>query len=501
MALTINTNVASLNAQRNLGRSQGDLATSMERLSSGLRINSAKDDAAGLAISNRMTSQIRGLNQAARNANDGISLSQTAEGAMQESTNILQRIRELAVQAANATNSAADRAALQAEVNQLKTEMNRIAQSTTFNGLKILDGTFVAQQFQVGPNANETIGVSIKSMSADDLGRYTLDAPDAVNTQPNAGTGSVTVPAATLPDPITNTVPAQDLTINGSRGAADIPIEANATAWDIATQITNNASKTGVTATARTTVTLGNLVPDGIVSMTIGSGGNTATVNAAVSATDMGNLAAVINDQSGATGVVAYLEGSSLQLVQAEGKNIEISGFTHSDGAGVIQITGTDTNPATLDNTNGSTVATGTVELSSQDSYTATSSVSAADGSVFNNLAAGDTVIAILEEVTAIDISDILGANDALKIVDAALGKIDAQRGDLGALQNRFESTIANLQNVAENLTAARSRIRDADIAQETSEMTKNNILQQAGVSILTQANQTPQLALQLLQG
>ena len=165
MALTINTNVSSLNAQRNLARTQGELSTSMERLSSGLRINSAKDDAAGLAISDRMTSQIRGLNQAARNANDGISLAQTAEGAMQESTNILQRMRELSVQAANATNSAADRSALQAEVNQLKTEMNRISQSTTFNGLRILDGSFVSQQFQVGPNANETIGVSIQSMA------------------------------------------------------------------------------------------------------------------------------------------------------------------------------------------------------------------------------------------------------------------------------------------------------------------------------------------------
>lgn len=499
MALTINTNVAALNAQRNLARSQGDLATSMERLSSGLRINSAKDDAAGLAISDRMTSQIRGLNQAARNANDGISLAQTAEGAMQESTNILQRIRELSVQAANATNSAADRAALQAEVNQLKTEMNRIAQSTTFNGLKILDGTFVAQQFQVGPNANETIGVSIKSMAADDLGRYTLTAADAVNTTAHQGTGSLTAPAPALP--LTNTIPAQDLTINGSKGAATFPIAANSTAWDVATQITNNASKTGVTATARTTVTLEDLSVDGIVSLTLGSGGNTATVNAAVTTTDLGELATVINDQSGTTGVTAIIDGGSLQLVQAEGKNINISGFTHS-AAGTIVAVGADGDTSSvLDDTNGSTIVTGTVELSSQDSYTATSSIGAAAGSVFNNAAGGTNVISALEEVTAIDITDIAGANRALKIVDSALGKIDAQRGDLGALQNRFESTISNLQNVAENLTAARSRIMDADIAQETSEMTKANILQQAGVSILTQANQTPQLALQLLQG
>ncbi|WP_028317374.1 flagellin [Desulfobulbus elongatus] len=496
MALTINTNVASLNAQRNLGRSQGDLATSMERLSSGLRINSAKDDAAGLAISDRMTSQIRGLNQAARNANDGISLAQTAEGAMQESTNILQRIRELAVQAANATNSAADRAALQAEVNQLKAEMNRIAQSTTFNGLKILDGTFVSQQFQVGPNPNEVIGFSIKSMAADDLGRY---YHKGVNTTANQGTGSSA--AANAAPVTTNTIAGQTLTINGSKGVGTVTFAAGSTAWDIANLVTNSASMTGVTATARTEATLSGLSANGIVTLTLGSGGNTATINAAVSTTDLSELASVINDQSGTTGVTAVAEGDKITLVQAEGKDIEISNFTHSTGGATIDVTGADGNAEEL--TSGSTDSTrvaGIVEFSSQDSYTISSSVAAGAGSILSE-AANTNIIASFEAITAIDISNIQGANDALKIVDSALGKIDAQRGDLGAIQNRFESTISNLQNVAENLTAARSRIMDADIAQETSEMTKNNILQQAGVAILTQANQTPQLALQLLQG
>ncbi len=500
MALTINTNVASLNAQRNLSRSQGDLSRSMERLSSGLRINSAKDDAAGLAISDRMTAQIRGLNQASRNANDGISLAQTAEGAMQESTNILQRMRELAVQAANATNSAADRSALQAEVNQLKTEMNRIAQSTTFNGLHILDGSFVSQQFQVGPNANETIGVSIKSMAADDLGRYFIDA---LNTTANQGTGSSV--AANATPPAANTISAQTLTITGSKGSTNpaISVTTGSTAWEIASQITDTASQTGVTATARTEATLSGLNPAGVVTLTVGSGGNTATVHASVTPTDLSELATVINDQSGTTGVTATVNAGTLTLIQAEGKDIHISNFDHSGGAGteIIDVTGADGVAATL--TQGgadSTVVAGTIEFSAQDSYTVSSSVADSSGSIVNGTANTST-IATLEEVTAINISDIQGANDALKIVDAALGKIDAQRGDLGALQNRFESTISNLQNVAENLTAARSRIRDADIAQETSEMTKANILQQAGVSILTQANQTPQLALQLLQG
>ncbi len=495
MALTINTNVASLNAQRNLSNSQADLNTSMQRLSSGLRINSAKDDAAGLAISDRMTAQIRGLNQAARNANDGISLAQTAEGAMQESTNILQRIRELSVQAANATNSAADRAALQAEVNQLKTEMNRIAQSTTFNGLNVLDGSFVSQQFQVGPNANETIGVSIQSMAADDLGRYYVDA---INTTTNEGTGSTT--AADTTAPATNAIDAQNLTITGSQGADTIAIGDGATAWDIANQVTNSADKTGVTATARTEVTLSGLSDDGIVTITVGSGGNTSTINASVTQNDLSELATVINDQSGTTGVTATVDGGALTLVQAEGKDIVLEDFTHSAGgtASINAIAADGYSEALTTDGSDSTRVSGMVEFSSEDSYTLASD--ATSGSILD-VGTDVTVISEFEEVTSIDISNVEGANDALKIVDAALNKIDSQRADLGALQNRFESTISNLMNVAENLTAARSRIRDADIAQETSEMTKNNILQQAGVSILTQANQTPQLALQLLQG
>ncbi|PIE58427.1 MAG: flagellin [Desulfobulbus propionicus] len=496
MALTINTNVASLNAQRNLSNSQLDLATSMERLSSGLRINSAKDDAAGLAISDRMTAQIRGLNQAARNANDGISLAQTAEGAMQESTNILQRIRELSVQAANATNSAADRAALQAEVNQLKTELNRIAQSTTFNGLNILDGSFISQQFQVGPNANETIGVSIQSMAADDLGRYYVDA---INTNANQGTGSTTAAAGT--DPGSNSIAGQDITITGSAGADTITIGASATAYDIANRVTNSADKTGVTATARTVIQLSGVPNDGIITLTLGSGGNTSTINAPVTTTDLSELATVINDQSGTTGVTATVNGGTLTLTQPEGRDIVIQDYTHSTSGSTMDVTGQDGVVTQLTSGgNDSTRACGMVEFSSEDSYTLSSSVAPTAGSILN-IAANTTEISNFEEVTSIDISSVLSANDALKIVDAALNKIDSQRADLGALQNRFESTISNLMNVSENLSAARSRIRDADIAQETSEMTKNNILQQAGVSILTQANQTPQLALQLLQG
>jgi len=442
-----------------------------------------------------MTSQIRGLNQASRNANDGISLAQTAEGAMQESTNILQRIRELAIQSANATNSAADRAALQAEVNQLKAEMNRIAHATSFNNLNVLDGTFVAEQFQVGANANETIGVTIASMLTDDLGRYYIDS---VNTEAHQGTGSFVDPDTDLP--AANTITDQTLTINGPRGTDTVDVQGGDSAFTVAAAISGAESNTGVTATASTSVELSTLSADGTVTLTLGSGGNTATVSAAVTQNDLSDLVTVINDQAGVTGITATQVSGVITLTEPNGRNIEISDFTNTAG-GTIEVETPDGDSGTL--TSGgddSTIVTGVIEFSSQDSYTVSSSVANTAGSVID--AAADTnVNSLFESVTEIDIGSILGANDAILIVDAALGKIDSQRGDLGAIQNRFESTISNLQNVAENLSAARSRIRDADIAQETSVMTQKNILQQAGVAILAQANTTPQLALQLLQG
>ena len=250
MALGINTNVASLSAQNQLNKSQELSNQALERLSSGLRINSAKDDAAGLAISERFTSQIKGLNQAIRNANDGISLAQTAEGALGESGNILQRIRELAVQSANATNSASDRKALQSEVNQLKGELERIATTTEFNGLKLLDGTFQAQKFQAGANENQSIAVSIEGARTADLANNTLDAANATL---NQGTGSTTAANATLP--AQNTIATQNLTISSSLDSQVVPITAGDTAEDIAAAINDIGATTGVNATARTSAT------------------------------------------------------------------------------------------------------------------------------------------------------------------------------------------------------------------------------------------------------
>jgi flagellin len=499
MGLTINTNVMSLNAQRNLGKSQSALATSMTRLSSGLRINSAKDDAAGLAISDRMTSQIRGLNQAVRNANDGISLAQTAEGAMQESTNILQRMRELSVQSANASNSGADRQALQAEVNQLKSEMNRIAETTTFNGINILDGSFTAAKFQVGANANETISVNVDSMAAGSLGRYSVSESNA--TTANEGTGAASTAAAGAPT--VSTIGAQTITVSGNAGSKDVAIAEGDTAKAVAALVNEQTATTGVEAKATNSLTMGNLSTSGTMSFTLqGSGGSATTISAAVTTADLSNLTQAINNASGTTGVTAEGVGASIVLSLSDGGNILISDFANSSaGNQTLDVTGSsDAAAITLtEGGNDSTTVTGTLEFTSQESFFVSSDVAVTAGSLFDNAAANTGITSGSQMVSSVDISTDTGAQTAIDIIDKALAKIDSQRGDLGAIQNRFESTIANLQNISENISAARSRILDADIAQETSAMTKNNILQQAGVSILAQANQAPQLALSLL--
>ena len=516
MAISINTNVASLNAQRNLSASQTNLAKSMQRLSSGLRINSAKDDAAGLAISDRMTSQIRGLNQATRNANDGISLAQTAEGAMQESTNILQRMRELAVQSANDTNSASDRASLQSEVDQLKQELTRIAETTTFNGKKLLDGSMISAQFQVGANAGETISFGIGSARSTDLGNHSLTTNNATAAQGiEVATAAATASAA-------NNVEAQDLTIVGKEGSEVVKVAAGDSAAKIAEAVNTQSEKTGVTATAKTTATLGTLSADGSVSLNLQGTNTTAIgITATVLKDDLSNLASAINEQAGNTGITAKLsdDKKSITLEQSAGYDIKISDFVHG-GAGdggtdaTFEVTGSEGIAVALTDTAGadaaaetaaiaantdSTTVGGQVSFASSASFNVTSSIANAAGSIFNNATANAANVSTLQSINTLDITSVDGSSKAIEAVDGALMQIDNMRGDLGAVQNRFESTIANLQNISENISAARSRILDADIAQETSKMTSQNILQQAGVSILAQANQAPQLALSLL--
>lgn len=384
----INTNIMSLNAQRNLSASGAELATSLQRLSSGLRINSAKDDAAGLAISQRFTTQIRGMDQAARNANDGISLAQTAEGAMGEIGNNLQRIRELAVQSRNATNSASDRAALNAEAQQLKDEIDRVAGTTNFNGVKLLDGSFQDQSFQVGANQGETIDISgIVDARSTALGSWT-----SVDTT----TYTQTLGALTVTD-----------------GAAAASIDVNGVTISIAASV-------------------GRTAGDALTELQ-----------------------------------------AAFDTAKADTNNTGLANVTMAaDGA----ITSTDASLTVggIDNVTGVTAGT-------------------TDGTA--SVVAGTTQTGF----GSLDISTVEGADNAMRAMDAALDAINTGRANMGAVQNRFTSVVANLSTTSENLSAARSRIQDADFAKESAQLSRNQILQQAGTAMLAQANQSSQGVLSLL--
>jgi flagellin len=498
MAAIINTNVQSLTAQRHLGKSQNSMMTAMQRLSSGLRINSAKDDAAGLAIANRMSAQINGLNQAVRNANDGISLAQTAEGALDEATNILQRMRELAVQSANDTNTDSDRKNIQKEINQLQEELNRISDTTTFNNKTILDGTFTSAKFHVGSNADQTINVSVGNTRATAIG------DEQINYADNIGT-SVTV-AATA-GAATNGVAAQTFTVNGEGVSSTITVSAGMTASTIASNINAESGTTGVEATAKNSVTLQNLSADGSVSFQLSSRsatttveGTEATISASVTTTDLTNLAEAINDKTAQTGISAVLsdDKSAITLENSTGHNISVANFASSAaGNQTVDVVHTEAGATATDAlTEGSTDSVqvaGSVELSSSKSYSVTTT-----GADVLNSAAGTTA-STLSAVSDVDLSTQTGANNALSVIDQALNKLVAERAKMGAVQNRFEATISNLQSVAENTTAARSRIQDADFAAETAAMTRAQILQQAGTAMLAQANAAPQSVLSLL--
>ncbi|WP_336366999.1 flagellin N-terminal helical domain-containing protein [Marinobacter sp. C2H3] len=502
MPQIINTNIASLNAQRNLNASQSDANTTLQRLSSGLRINSAKDDAAGLAIAERFTSQIKGINQAVRNSNDGVSLAQVAEGALGESGNILQRMRELSVQAANATNSASDRKALQSEVNQLKQELERIATTTEFNGLKLLDGTFQAQKFQAGANENQTISVSITGSRIDSLANNTITASNAVSGQ---GTGSAIGPASGSA-PALNGLAPQDITIASSLDSKTVSITASgATAGDIAAEINKQAETTGVTATARTTATLDGLAASGTVSLKLSSGGSSsATISAQISdVNDLEPLAREINAASGKTGITAEVDNGKITLIEETGRDITIEGFTSNAGAGTTVNFQGSADTSAIQLTSGSTDSartSGEITFDSAQSFAITSTADAAAGSILN-VAANTAIGSTPETIADVDISSFEGASSALRVIDSALETINGIRADLGAVQNRLQSTIANLSTTSENLSAARSRIQDADFAAESANLARTQVLQQAGLSVLAQANARPQQVLQLLQG
>ena len=478
MPQTINTNLSSLTAQRNANRTQNDLSTAIQRLSSGLRINSAKDDAAGLAIAERFTSQIRGLHQAARNANDGISLAQVAEGGLGSIGNNLQRMRELAVQSANATNSTSDRAALQQEVAQLAAEIDRVATQTQFNGLNLLDGSFQAQQFQVGANAGQTITVAgIASARSSALGQY----QGFTLTGQSIGTANNT-PAA--------------LTVNvggaGPVALGTVAVDAKAQAAAI-----NSGNIAGLTATANATsvaagTSTANSSASGTATITVnGVAINVAGTTGAVAlASNRANVVAALNAQSAVTGVTATDTGSGVSLAAADGRNITLTyaagGFTGSNltDFGIGATTGTTYGGTLNINYIAPPGTSGSVVFAQTGGLTSTTAI-AATGTA----------------VSSIDISTVNGANAALSSIDAALTTINGNRATLGAIQNRFSSTIDNLSTASDNLSASRSRIQDADFAAETANLSRAQVLQQAGTAMVAQANQLPQQVLSLLKG
>ena len=476
MAMTINTNIQSLNAQRNLGTSQSSLSTSMQRLSSGMRINSAKDDAAGLAIAERMTSQIRGLNQAQRNANDGVSLMQTAEGALGTIGNNLQRIRELAVQSSNATNSSTDRAALQKEVTQLKEEIDRVATTTSFNGTKLLDNSFNAQKFQVGANAGESITVSaIADARTTSLGSYR-----------GVDTGALAVAATTAEAgaAAAKTIVVGATTYNLGTIGNDAKAIASAINSPNIPGMKATASET-VVASATTTVTT---TTAGTASFVLN--GTTINVNATTSgATNRANAMAEINKVSAATGVRAEDDGTGLKLLAADGRNVDVSAVTLGTAAA--------TTIADFGLAVGTTAGKLSVAYDAPDAVSGSVSFTGfATGSGFGTAKAIGT---IGTSVAAVDISTADKAEVAIKSMDAALKSVNSARADLGAMQNRFESVVSNLNVNSENLSASKSRITDADFAAETANLSRSQILQQAGTAMVAQANQLPQGVLSLL--
>jgi flagellin len=506
MPQVINTNIASLNAQRNLDKSQGALQTSLQRLSSGLRVNSAKDDAAGLAIIDRFTSQVRGLTQAARNANDGISISQVAEGALAESTNILQRMRELSIQSANGSNSAADRVNLNKEVIQLQAELTRIADTTRFGTQKILDGSFGAQTFQVGANAYETIDVNLtQSFRANAIGlsgyavtAAATDTPDEINGLFTNGTGF----------DATN----QSLSVGGET----INIFSGMSANDLANLYNATDALGAVSATTQVSITSGAAGASGAGDVISGSVNGVSFSVTLTNSQTAASIAALIQSDLGSlssSGITSTITGGALVLTDAEGDNIDIEIVVTDGGAtsaGVPSVT-----VANFDNTGAaesgesastggagtiSAIATGYLDFSRAVGNTASSVTVGGSLTTADITTAAGVTLNALNTVAAIDISTAAGAQSALEIVDGAIQLIDDSRADLGAIQNRLESTISNLTSVVENVSAARSRVQDADFAAETAALTKNQILQQAGISVLSQANTLPQQVLSLLQ-
>ncbi|KTC29653.1 flagellin [Pseudomonas fluorescens] len=571
MALSVNTNITSLGVQKNLNKASDALSQSMNRLSSGLKINSAKDDAAGMQIANRLNNQVKGLNVAIANANNGVSIAQTAEGAMQESTNTLQRLRELALQAANGDKSDADRVSLQQEFTAKVGELNRIASTTTFGGRNLLDGSFSNVAFQIGANANETISFGMTDISSTALkGNYKEAAVDgaamtglaATATGTNIGGTKATVTGTPL---AAGTAATDKISINGVVISLTATTSAATAGAAAATEINKQTALTGVTAkadatsgeltlTSKSAITVDDAVtgsaaklgltpsatPVAAVPITgatvLGSAGAVTVNGNAVAWTDANTIDEVLNlvkAEAGAGAKAEFKDGRVI-LTSGEGKDIKLANTTSGSlsqlglSAGTSQAkltadTSIDVNGVEVKFKKGDTsdaivasinsASTGVQASKNADgtlNLFADKDITIKDGSAGTGLAAlglttvasNGTKTAVTMETSVSDLSILTAASSqqAIQALDDAMQQIDSQRSQLGAVQNRFASTVANLQSISQNSSAAKGRVEDADFASEAAELTKQQTLQQASTAILSQANQLPSSVLKLLQ-
>lgn len=571
MALSVNTNITSLGVQKNLNKASDALNQSMNRLSSGLKINSAKDDAAGMQIANRLNNQVKGLNVAIANANNGVSIAQTAEGAMQESTNTLQRLRELALQAANGDKSDADRVSLQQEFTAKVGELNRIASTTTFGGRNLLDGSFSNVAFQIGANANETISFGMTDISSTALkGNYSeasvngtapkglaATATGSVLTDKANVTGTAAAGALLATDAIN--INGTEILLGGAAAAAGVPAATAAVK-----AINDQSAITGVTASADATgiVSLSsskdivlaagsagtNTDGLGALGLTAGTTATSSDLSAAGSITVNGTavgwakgdtMASVLTKLENAAGGAAsgasatFIDGR-VKLTSGDGADIKLANTSSGSlsqlglSAGTTQAkltadTSIDVNGVEVKFKQGDTIdaivgsinsaSTGVTASKNADgtlNLFADKDITIKDGSAGTGLAAlGLTTIAsngtkkaTTMETSVSDLSILTAASSqqAIQALDGALQQIDSQRSQLGAVQNRFASTVANLQSISQNSSAAKGRVEDADFASEAAELTKQQTLQQASTAILSQANQLPSAVLKLLQ-
>ena len=567
MAMVINTNVSSLTAQRALAESNAELQTAMERLSTGSKINSAADDAAGLAMTQRMTAQVKGLAMAVKNANDGQALTQSIEGALGEVSDMLQRMRELALQAANGTNSSADRTFLQSEVNLLIQEISRVATNTRYNGELILDGTFLNKALQVGIEEGENIIFSVESVAAESVGAHTL-----------VGNGIGAAPAAA--DPAANSTTIEDdIEIFGFLGTKSTEASTGDSAKQTAVKVNNLTGETGVKAYAKTFASLASSSATAKTYSVKVNGYSTG--NFVISSGDVESAVDAINQISGSTGVTASSSGNKVILFDSDGDDITVENTQtlsgHSDlvvaklgedglvtnvvgqeislavagGSDATRVTGTlkmvSANPFSIDQkfaksggntddtTLGSNAASGATTIAfasvadfavgdafrlDGESTSTTHYITGISGSnvtftpaLTGAVSSGEEIYkdsgyytdaastSSLKNLTQININTALNAGDSISIIDAALDKVAQMRSDLGAIENRLAYTVSNLMNIAEKTADARSRLDDADYALESARLAKAQVVQQAGTSMLAQANQMTQLVLDLLRG